>query len=190
MREVRQREKLVAFETEISREVVVVLLLVDVLWLIASVADVVLLAEVDHEDAVVVELAKDGVLTLVGDLLAQGQLRTAQGEKLGALNIVLSAVHQCVMDLLQLGIQVVRDLDLGGQSEVNRVLVGLGRVTVGVHMQGDALIWSHDFGERALLAGHERGTASQDLPLTRSEHPSGGHLQQRFREHHFFQIFN
>ena len=73
MAKVGQRVQLVPFEADVAHVVKVVFFIVDVLRLLVSLRYGELLAEVDCEDALVVDLKQDRERQVVSDFLAQRQ---------------------------------------------------------------------------------------------------------------------
>lgn len=73
MAEVGQCEELIALEADVAHVIKVVFLVVDVLRVDVSLRDCELLAEVQGEDALIVDLQEYGIRAMVADLLAQWQ---------------------------------------------------------------------------------------------------------------------
>ena len=90
---------------------------------VVLLGDLVLLAEVQGEDAVTSQLEQDWILGVVLDLLGQGKLRTCQREKLHLLLGVFCVLGKMITKLLQGRIQGERNTQVGTESDLYRALL-------------------------------------------------------------------
>ena len=75
LRVLGQMEELEAREAEILRIVEILFFLIDSIHALGGLRDLVLLAKIDGEETIIIDLEQDWILTLVSNLLAQGQHR-------------------------------------------------------------------------------------------------------------------
>lgn len=66
-------EELEAREAKVLRVIEILFLLVNSIHALGRLGDLVLLAEIDGEEAIIIDLEQDWILTLIRNLLAQGQ---------------------------------------------------------------------------------------------------------------------
>ena len=66
-------EELEAREAKVLRVIEILFLLVNSIHTLGRLGYLVLLAEIDGEEAIIIDLEQDWILTLIRNLLAQGQ---------------------------------------------------------------------------------------------------------------------